>query len=75
MFFSAVFSGLDHEFLADLVLNFLIAGRDTTAQAMSWCLFLLMQHPHVEERILQDGWMEISWQVPFEILLSKVVLP
>jgi len=53
-FFSAVFSGLDNEFLADLVLNFLIAGRDTTAQAMSWCLFLLMQHPHVEERILQD---------------------
>lgn len=46
--------GLDHEFLADLVLNFLIAGRDTTAQAMSWCLFLLMQHPHVEERILQE---------------------
>jgi len=46
--------GLDNEFLADLVLNFLIAGRDTTAQAMSWCLFLLMQHPHVEERILQE---------------------
>ena len=25
------------DFLVDLVLNFLIAGRDTTAQAMSWC--------------------------------------
>ena len=28
------------DFLVDLVLNFLIAGRDTTAQGMSWCLRL-----------------------------------
>ena len=34
----------------DLVLNFLIAGRDTTAQAMSWCLHLVMQHPSVLQR-------------------------
>lgn len=46
--------GLHPEFLADLVLNFLIAGRDTTAQALSWCLFLVMQHPAVEERILEE---------------------
>lgn len=46
--------GLHPEFLADLVLNFLIAGRDTTAQALSWCLFQVMQHPEVEERILED---------------------
>jgi len=42
------------EFLADMVLNFLIAGRDTTAQAMSWCLFLVMQHPEVESKILEE---------------------
>jgi len=42
------------QFLVDMVLNFLIAGRDTTAQAMSWCLFLLMQHPEVEAKILQE---------------------
>lgn len=46
--------GLHPEFLADLVLNFLIAGRDTTAQALSWCLFQVMQHPEVEERILEE---------------------
>lgn len=36
--------------IEDLVLNFLIAGRDTTAQAMSWCLHLVMQHPSVLQR-------------------------
>ncbi|CAJ1410493.1 unnamed protein product [Effrenium voratum] len=42
------------EFLSDLVLNFLLAGRDTTAQAMTWCLFLLTQHPEVEAKILEE---------------------
>jgi len=41
--------------LEDLVLNFLIAGRDTTAQAMSWCLWNIMQHPEVEQRILAEA--------------------
>merc|ERR1712151_550981 len=41
--------------LEDLVLNFLIAGRDTTAQAMSWCLWNIMQHPEVERGILAEA--------------------
>jgi fatty acid omega-hydroxylase len=36
---------LTEDFLRDLVLNFLIAGRDTTAQALSWTLYCLCQHP------------------------------
>lgn len=42
------------QFLRDLVLNFLIAGRDTTAQALSWAIFLLIGHPDVEEKLLQE---------------------
>merc|ERR1711972_587097 len=41
--------------MGDLVLNFLIAGKDTTAQAMAWSLWEIMQHPAVEEWILQEG--------------------
>ncbi|KAJ3213324.1 Protein kinase alk2 [Dinochytrium kinnereticum] len=33
--------------LCDYVLNFIIAGRDTTAQALSWCFLLLHKNPHV----------------------------
>ncbi|KAF9321599.1 hypothetical protein BG003_000915 [Podila horticola] len=32
---------LSSEMLKDLVLNFIIAGRDTTAQALSWMFYLL----------------------------------
>lgn len=41
-------------FLKDMVLNFLIAGRDTTAQALSWIFWLLAQHPAVEDKILKE---------------------
>jgi len=44
----------DDVFLKDLVLNFLIAGRDTTAHALSWTLWLVMGHPEVEEKILKE---------------------
>ena len=45
---------LSREFLSDMVLNFLIAGRDTTAQAMSWCLFLLMTCSRVQEKVRSE---------------------
>lgn len=44
----------DDEYLKDLVLNFLIAGRDTTAHALAWTLWCLMGHPDVEEKILKE---------------------
>jgi len=49
--------GSDKEFrvyMRDMVLNFLIAGRDTTAQALTWTLFELMQHPEVMEKVLRE---------------------
>ncbi|KAI9309683.1 cytochrome P450 [Cunninghamella echinulata] len=40
--------------LRDVVLNMVIAGRDTTAQALSWTFYSLMQTPRVEEKLLQE---------------------
>lgn len=40
--------------LRDTVLNFIIAGRDTTAQALSWTFYNLMLHPRVERKLLQE---------------------
>ncbi|KAJ3375394.1 Protein kinase alk2 [Allomyces arbusculus] len=39
--------GFSDEELRDVVINFIIAGRDTTAQALSWAIFELAQHPKV----------------------------
>ncbi|EIE87392.1 hypothetical protein RO3G_12103 [Rhizopus delemar RA 99-880] len=40
--------------LRDNVLNFIIAGRDTTAQAVSWLFYCISQHPQVEQKMLQE---------------------
>merc|ERR1712032_1543709 len=39
---------LSTQWLKDIVLNFVIAGRDTTACALSWMFYLLATNPHVQ---------------------------
>ncbi|WVY89920.1 hypothetical protein V8G54_035434 [Vigna mungo] len=40
--------------LQRIVLNFVLAGRDTSSVALTWFFWLLMNHPHVEERLMQE---------------------
>ncbi|KAG0330377.1 hypothetical protein BGZ99_004747 [Dissophora globulifera] len=44
----------DREYLRHMLLNFLLAGRDTTASLLSWTLWQLVQHPHVLDRLNQE---------------------
>ena len=37
----------DLRFLRDMVLNFIIAGRDTTAAASMWLIYEIAHNPHV----------------------------
>lgn len=45
---------LSDKFLADVALNFLIAGRDTTACTLSWLFFELTQHPEVLAKVREE---------------------
>lgn len=40
--------------LRDTMLNMLIAGRDTSAQTLSWFFYCLMKYPDVENKLLQE---------------------
>ncbi|KAH6779225.1 cytochrome P450 [Perilla frutescens var. hirtella] len=42
------------QFLRDIVISFILAGRDTTSSALSWFFWLLSENPEVEERILKE---------------------
>ncbi|POS77399.1 cytochrome P450 [Diaporthe helianthi] len=44
----------DREIVADSALNYLSAGRDTTAQALTWTLHLLMHHRYTLAKIRQE---------------------
>ncbi|XP_050386345.1 cytochrome P450 704C1-like [Argentina anserina] len=41
-------------YLRDIILNLIIAGKDTTASTLSWFFYLLCRHPSVQERIQQE---------------------
>jgi len=42
------------EFLRDMIISFILAGRDTTSSALTWFFWLLSSHPHVEEAIYKE---------------------
>jgi len=42
------------EELRDFVMNFLIAGRDTTAMLLTWTFYYLALHPEVEKKVIEE---------------------
>jgi cytochrome P450 len=44
----------DPSLIADAAMNFLSAGRDTTAESLTWTLYALLRHPAVLRRLRDD---------------------
>ncbi|XP_043693255.1 cytochrome P450 94A1-like [Telopea speciosissima] len=44
----------DERFVTDIVISFIVAGRDTTSAALTWFFWLIANNPRVEEEILKE---------------------
>ena len=42
------------QYLRDIILNFMIAGKDTSANTLSWFFYMLCKNPLIEEKIVQE---------------------
>nr|QLL91377.1 CYP94A1 [Gynostemma pentaphyllum] len=42
------------EFLRDIIISFILAGRDTTSSALTWFFWILSSRPDVEHKILTE---------------------
>ncbi|KAK4788852.1 hypothetical protein SAY86_020171 [Trapa natans] len=42
------------KFLRDIVISFMLAGKDSTSTALTWFFWLIVGHPHCEQRILNE---------------------
>ncbi|PIN01446.1 Abieta-7,13-dien-18-ol hydroxylase [Handroanthus impetiginosus] len=42
------------EYLRDIILNFIIAGKDTTANTLSWFIYILCKNPLIREKVAQE---------------------
>ncbi|GAB2270271.1 hypothetical protein Dimus_005176 [Dionaea muscipula] len=47
-------SNTDPKYLRDLILNLVIAGKDTTAGTLSWFIYMLCKNPEIQEKVVQD---------------------
>ncbi|WOL19173.1 Cytochrome P450 [Canna indica] len=45
---------MDSKYLRDIILNIIIAGRDTTAITLSWFFYMLCKHPSLQEKVAQE---------------------
>ncbi|KAF9578855.1 hypothetical protein BGW38_005146 [Lunasporangiospora selenospora] len=47
-------NGFSKTYLRDMLLNFMIAGRDTTASLLTWTVWYLVEHPEVAEKVYNE---------------------
>ena len=45
---------LDDKFLRDTLMNFLIAGRDTTAMTLTWLFYELASNPRIQQKAYEE---------------------
>ncbi|KAK7245392.1 hypothetical protein RIF29_40232 [Crotalaria pallida] len=44
----------DEDFVMDIVISFILAGKDTTSAALTWFFWLLSKNPRVENEIVKE---------------------
>ncbi|XP_021748108.1 cytochrome P450 704C1-like [Chenopodium quinoa] len=44
----------DSKYLRDIILNFVIAGKDTTASTLSWFIYMLCKHQNIQEKVAEE---------------------
>ncbi|XP_054786973.1 cytochrome P450 704C1-like [Prosopis cineraria] len=45
---------MNDQYLRDIILNFMIAGKDTTGNTLSWFFYMLCKHPLIQEKVAQE---------------------
>ncbi|GER35000.1 cytochrome P450 monooxygenase [Striga asiatica] len=44
----------DPKYLKDIILSFIIAGKDSTGSGLSWFFYLMCKHPTVQEKLVKE---------------------
>ncbi|XP_021722668.1 cytochrome P450 704C1-like [Chenopodium quinoa] len=47
-------SDTDLKYLRDIILSFVIAGKDTTAVTLSWFVYMLCKHQNIQEKVAEE---------------------
>jgi cytochrome P450 len=56
--------GMNDRQLRDEVMSMVLAGHETTANALTWALYLLSTHPQVERKLVQELTAQLQGRAP-----------
>ncbi|PPD88016.1 hypothetical protein GOBAR_DD15050 [Gossypium barbadense] len=45
---------MNDQYLRDIILNFMIAGKDTSAGTLTWFFYMLHKHPLVQDKVIHE---------------------
>lgn len=64
----------DTKYLKDIILSFIVAGKDTTASTLSWFLYMMCKNPLIQEKIAREVWeaTKITQGSSFEELATSI---
>ncbi|CAI9260972.1 unnamed protein product [Lactuca saligna] len=51
---------MNDEYLRDISLSFVIAGKDTSANTLTWFFYMLCKHPWIQEKVVDEVKMAIE---------------
>ncbi|KAI6671408.1 hypothetical protein NL676_006293 [Syzygium grande] len=49
-----ILAGHDERTIRDLMISFIMAGRDTTSAAMTWLFWMLSRHPNIKQDLVSE---------------------
>ncbi|KAL0382315.1 UNVERIFIED_CONTAM: cytochrome [Sesamum calycinum] len=60
------------KYLRDIILNFLIAGKDTSANSLAWFFYMLCKHPLIQEKVATE--VKLATEVKDQISVDEFVV-
>ncbi|OAY25547.1 cytochrome P450 94B3 [Manihot esculenta] len=69
-----ILAGHEEKVIRDMMISFIMAGRDTTSAAMTWLFWLLSCHPDVEEEVVKEIQFTKETKLDYESLKELRIL-
>ncbi|KAK6145647.1 hypothetical protein DH2020_022467 [Rehmannia glutinosa] len=60
------------KYLRDIILSFLIAGKDSSANTLAWFFYMLCKHPLIQEKVLLE--VKLATEVTDQLSVDEFVL-
>ena len=64
---------MNDQYLRDIILNFMIAGKDTSANTLSWFFYMLCKNPVVQEKVAQEIRDVIGGEANYEASMDDFI--